>query len=471
MTDFVKFALLLIAVINAGIVLVPYLMRKSDLMTIRNFFLIGFTLYQVTSGYITLNDPFSYSSELILSRPDDIAGTYLVWVILFEVLFLAAYRFGFGARRLAKWTPIIRGEVREPILWIFAFTLLGVAALLRLSVYIPYVAVISSHVGTAVAAVSAGLGAWVWARRPMNPAAAALMFGVLFLAIAIGITGEFGRRPIVAIAGCLVWGTYYSRWRSLPPATVLVRAAIFGIIPVILVAKYTAVRGNFYGSSAGPFQRISQIAKGSTMTGVKDLVAGQECAAWSMWLMERYPDTFEYRTLHTIKYYFQLPVPRAIYPDKPRTLAEIAWRDADMYDKPEGYTIGPGILGHAGSEGGLPALLLYAVVLGLFVRYFDAVLERSPSQPFVALPIGASLGNMLGLPRGETPNFAFEFTVGVLGALFILIVVARVLKVMGFITDQDFAELPADHELPGEDHPDTYVDPRYASYGTEPDHS
>lgn len=469
MIDLVKYTLVLIAAINAGLIVVPYLLRKSDLMTIKNFFLIGFTLYQVTSGYITLNDPFSFTTEITLGQPEKIATQYLIWIVVFEAVFLLSYRLGFGAKRLAKWTPVIRGEVREPVLWVFAFTLLGVAALLRLSVYIPYVAVISSHVGTSVAAVSAGLGAWVWARRPLNPAAAALMFGVLFFAIVIGITGEFGRRPIVAVAACLAWGTYYSRWRGLPPATVLVRAGIFGFIPLILVAKYTDVRGQFYGSTAGPFDRISQIAKGNTINGIKDLASGQECAAWSMWLMETHPDTFAYRPLHAVKYYFQLPVPRAIYPNKPETLAETAWRDAAIPGMPDGYSIGPGILGHAGSEGGFPALVLYAVVIGLFVRYFDSVLAKAPSQPFVALPIGASLGNMLGIARGETPNFAFEFTVGVLGSLLILFFVARVLRAMGLITQSDFVQYEDAEEEHDSGHLDTYSDPKYASYGSEPD--
>jgi len=471
MVEVAKYTLVLIAIINAAIVVVPYLMGRAELMSIRNFFLLGFTIYQVTSGVICLHNPANFASEIALSQPADTSLKFVIWVIVFEAVFLAAYRWGIGAKRLARWTPIIQGEAREPILWLFAFTLLGAAALLRLSVFIPYVSILTSHIGTSVAAVAAGLGAWIWVRRPLNPAAAAFMFLVLFLAIAIGITGVFGRRPIVAIAACIGWGTYYSRWRNLHPATVLARAAIFGIIPVVLVAKYTTVRGNFYQSSEGPFSRMMQIAEADTMTGLVDLVSGQECAAWSMYLMQMYPEYHEYRHMHAIKYYFQFSVPRAIWPDKPHALAEIAWVDADIPGMPDGFTIGPGIIGHAASEGGFYALLIYATALGLFVRYFDSVLARAPMQPFVALPIGASMGNLLGIPRGETPNFAYEFTVGVLGSLVILIIVARLLKAMGFITNSDFNQpgLEGDtHHADGST--DGLYDPNYtASYGSDPE--
>ena len=111
---------------------------------------------------------------------------------------------------------------------------------------------------------------------------------------------------------------------------------------------------------------------------------------------------------------------------------------------PDGFSIGPGLLGHAAAEGGFYALIVYAAVFGLFVRYFDAILERAPTQPFIALPIGSSLGNLIGIPRGEAANFSYEFTVGVLGALIMLIVVAKILKMAGLITVDDLARIDED---------------------------
>jgi len=468
MSEFVGYILILVAIFNVGLILIPYLRGSADLLTIRNFFLVGFTIYQVTSGSISLLKDNSIDTSLILRNQDAIAGQYLLWIITFEVFFLAFYRWGIGAKRLAKWTPIIKGQTREPVLWMFAFTLLGIAILLRFAVVIPYVSVITTQVGTSIAAVAAGMGAWIWVKRPLNPAAAAFMFAVLLLAIGIGIFGAFGRRPIVAISGCLIWGTYYARMRGLPPARVIVQAALIGIIPIVLVAKFTATRGQENVTATNPITVLVGVAKGNTTRGLQDLLSGQQCAAWSMWLMENYPETYEYRYLHSIRYYFELPIPRAIYPNKPQALAAFAWKDAGVTGKPVSYTIGPGILGHAGSEGGYPVLILYAAVMGLFIRYFDAVLLRAPAQPFVVLPIGASMGNLLGLARGEVPNFAFEFTVGVLGSLAMLIVVAYCLKITGFITDDDFTEHDDFFDDDEHDQLDTY-DPQYANYGSESD--
>ena len=467
MVSLVVFGLCVVTAINLAVILVPYIKGTGELLSIRNFYLLGFTIYQVTSGIISLTNPFSFITEITLSQKEQVAGQFLIWIITFEALFLLCYRWGFGAKKLASVTPIIKGRTREPVLWLFAFTLLGVAIALRFAVALPYVSVITTHVGTSIAAVAAGMGAWIWIKRPLNPAAAATMALVLVIAVGIGIFGVFGRRPIVAISGCLVWGAYYARMRGLPPLQVIVLATIVGIIPTVLIAKFTAVRGQDKKSITSPVAVLVDVARGSTKRGLQDLLSGQECAAWSMWLMENYPEGYEYRPFHSIRYFFELPVPRTIYPDKPRALGEIAWKDAGVTGVTGGYTIGPGVLGHAGSEGGFPMLVLYACITGLFVRYFDAVLARAPTQPFVALPIGASLGNIMGLPRGEVPNFAFEFTVGVLGSLFILIAVAYVLKLAGFISDADFTE--DDQEFDEDLVHDYHADPQYADYGQEPE--
>ena len=471
MVEIAKYGLLLIAFINAAIVVIPYMLGKAELMTCKNFFLFGFTIYQVTSGYITLANPGSYTPEITVSQQDTIAGQYLLWIILFEVIFLACYRWGFGSKRLARWTPVIRGTPREPVLWIFAFALLGIALFLRFTVLIPYVSVLTTHIGLSTAAVAAGLGAWIWVRRPLNPAAAALMFGVLIAALIINLAGFYGRRPIVAITGCLVWATYYSRWRGLQPARVVIYAAIFGLIPIILVAKYTAVRGQFQGTEAGGVERLTAMINADTKTGVMDLIGGQECAAWSMHLMEIYPEYYDYRHMHTIEYYFVFSVPRAIWPEKPDPLATIAWRDAGISGMPSGFSIGPGMIGHAAAEGGFYALVIYAALFGFFIRYFDAVLARAPTQPFIALPIGSSLGNLIGIPRGEVANFAYEFTIGVLGALVMLIVVAKILKMAGLITSDDlarFEEDPYAHD-PESDIADSYYDPELAAAYSDTD--
>lgn len=474
MVEIAVFGLVIMAAINVAVILVPYFNGTGELLTIRNFFLVGFTIYQITSAIISLTVPFSFDLQLVLIYKEQTAITYFSWVVIFEIVFLAFYRWGFGAKRLAKWTPVVKGETREPILWLFAFILLGVALLLRFSVFIPYVAIVANEVGTAIAAVATGLGAWIWIRRPFNPVTAAVMFAVLIAAIGISSLGIFGRRPIVAVTGCLLWGAYYARWRGLPPSQVIWKAAILGIIPIVLIAKFSATRGESNRENTSVVTVLTKVATGDTRRGLQDLLMGQECAAWSMHLMEVYPEAYDYRWFHAFKYFFQFPIPRAIYPDKPDALAEIAWVDAGVTDKGAGFTIGPGILGHAASEGGLIAVVFYAAVLGLFIRYFDSVAARAPNQPFVVLPIGSSLGNLLGLPRGEVPNFAFEFMMGVVGSLVMLIIVAKVLKMMGLISDQDFATDPdlltdiTDEEASQERPVYTGAYAGYADYGQTP---
>ena len=75
---------------------------------------------------------------------------------------------------------------------------------------------------------------------------------------------------------------------------------------------------------------------------------------------------------------------------------------------PEGYNIGPGILGHCANDNPWIALPLYAVLLALFLRLLDELLIVHPNNPFVVLPVGAAIGQLLGLARGETATFLFH---------------------------------------------------------------
>ena len=148
MVSLVVFGLCVVTAINLAVILVPYIKGTGELLSIRNFYLLGFTIYQVTSGIISLTNPFSFITEITLSQKEQIAGQFLIWIITFEALFLLCYRWGFGAKKLASVTPIIKGRTREPVLWLFAFTLLGVAIALRFAVALPYVSEITTHVGT-----------------------------------------------------------------------------------------------------------------------------------------------------------------------------------------------------------------------------------------------------------------------------------------------------------------------------------
>ena len=87
--------------------------------------------------------------------------------------------------------------------------------------------------------------------------------------------------------------------------------------------------------------------------------------------------------------------------------------------------LGPGIIGHAAAEGGWYAVIVYAIVGGLFFRFFDEIITLNLESPFVVLAVGSAMGHYIGLPRGSVPNFAFLAVMTVAGALVMMVMLGR----------------------------------------------
>ncbi|MHC4775261.1 MAG: hypothetical protein ACYTBR_08345, partial [Planctomycetota bacterium] len=179
--------------------------------------------------------------------------------------------------------------------------------------------------------------------------------------------------------------------------------------------------------------------------GLEGLFGGQRCGRVSMWVMENYPDQYEYRHLHTLQYFFYFPVPRAWWTGKPTTLSKLLPTQARLQGvNRDALSIGPGIVGQAAAEGGWYALLIYAVVAGLFLRFFDEILFTNASSALVVLAIGSALGQALGLARGAVAPFAFILVSTIIGTLACMLLIGRLLE----------GVTPAAYEDPEQDDPD-----------------
>ena len=157
-----------------------------------------------------------------------------------------------------------------------------------------------------------------------------------------------------------------------------------------------------------PCTHISAIqTSGDITTGVAKLFDGQATGPASLWLIENFPENYEYRHLFTLKYFFALNVPRAIWPGKPEPQSVLIANQANIQRvQQDRIKLSCGIVGVAAAEGGWYAIIVYAIWLGLFVRIFDEIVRHQPTSPFIVLPVGAALGQVLGLARGDTSAFA-----------------------------------------------------------------
>jgi len=89
-----------------------------------------------------------------------------------------------------------------------AFVTTIIALIMRVVVQVPVLSILTSQVGTGLAAVACGLVGWVWGRRLLNPAYIIYGMIIVFMNLATVMYGSYGRRGIVAVGACLLWGMY-----------------------------------------------------------------------------------------------------------------------------------------------------------------------------------------------------------------------------------------------------------------------
>jgi hypothetical protein len=272
----------------------------------------------------------------------------------------------------------------------------------------------------------------VWGRQLFNPILVAYSGMIVAANFAVVMIGIFGRRGLVAVAGALLWGMYYSHWRHFSISSVIGRLAVVGIVPLIVLALFSSARESAEHDRTLTEHLMEMRARGDVGQGMLLLLHGQYTGSISMWIIESYPERFEHRHLMTIWHFLVFPVPRDWWPDKPITLGEQVPKLAAWSGIGTSLTIGPGIVGHAAAEGGWYALLVYAAVGGIFLRLFDEVVRLNLNSPFVVLGVGCALGQIMGLARGTTSSFAAICVLTVSGAWLTMVLVGKFMDMAGW---------------------------------------
>ncbi|MEM7622383.1 MAG: hypothetical protein AAF235_04190 [Planctomycetota bacterium] len=460
----------------AGYVVIDYLRGKSDLVSVRNVAVGGFVLFQTLSAGLWLIDD-KYELRYFLLDPGATGMKFAIAATLFAIVALAVYRSGFIARPIARLIPKPGIVPSDGTMLLTALVLTVSAAVFRFAVFIPYVAVLASMLGTAVAGASAGLAGWMIGRNLRNPIIWALAGAVILANLGVAITGTFGRRTIISIGLGVAFGLYYGRLRYESPRRTVSLLLLAAVPLALFLAAFTSVRGGD-NRRANAFEVARNIfSGGSIKKGLED-VDGQGTGGVSLWLMEFFgPDgQREPETLRAFQYFVLFPAPRAVFPFKPEPLSLDIPRYANLEGvNIGGLTIGPGIIGHAFADGGWIVLIFYASFGGFILRFGDEIIQRSPHAPFVVLPMGSMLGEIMGVPRGESSAMLFQFVFGTASCYAYVAGVGKALEYFGYAQkgDADLSGMgPAGWELedddgydPDDPHHDPYAE--YSDYGSE----
>ena len=473
MTYALSIYIILLGVVIAFRVYGQYARGEEELISVRNLAIVGFLYFQVWSLLYPL-----VTGNTLHYNVQNIAWAGVIFcsmATVFVVIFGFVYKRGWIVSWLARKTPIPPASPPEPVLWAVALVLAPLAMLSKFAVNLPLVGLLTLYAGNSLAAMSAGIAAWIWARRMFNPAVA-MMAGALFLVNSFTATiGEFGRRPLIGVAICMLWGMYFSVWRYQPLRRWLPTMGVLVTVPLIMLFVYSAARMRHGASDTVDALMHGVQSSGDISKGFLSIFYS-DTGAIGLWLIETHPDTFEPRPLFTLYYTALNPVPRQWWPEKPYPLGMEITQMAGIRRVGENMNLGPGIIGHAAAEGGWYALVIYAIVGGLLIRYFDLLVKRAPRNPLIMLPLGSTLGQVVAMPRGETSLFTWIFLFGTGVTYLLMLMLAWMARTAGVgagaMPMADYSETPSD---PYHEHEHDY-DEEYAEYaegyadGAEPGH-
>ncbi|MFB3431546.1 MAG: O-antigen polymerase [Phycisphaerales bacterium] len=428
MTQFIALWMLLLCGVCVYRIWADTTRGRYDLVCLRNIFLLGFMIFQLVSAALTL-----FTGNYLpypLRNPEIVGLYYAVLATLFLVVFLVTYNHPLKANRLIRFVPRTAGVPTGGKLLILVVLATVTAVGLKYGLRIPLIGILATYVGNAMGAAAAVIIGWYWAPRFLNPAVAIPSLALLLVNAAVAVQGSSSRRDIIAVFAGFIWGVYFSRVRFMRMRSYLPTLGVVSAIGIVVVASFTSVRGSGADRDRSPMEHLQAMLTGTDLVaGLYDLGSGQQAAGISMWIIDNHPETYPFRGPATLKYIYEIPIPRMMWPEKPNPLSIEIPKMARIRGVGYGeYNVGPGVVGQSYSDFGPAAVLLYAILLGIMIRFADDLVWRSPRDIFVIAAVGSGLGQILAIPRGDVSLFTFVFLVGFAGCYVCMLVFAKILR-------------------------------------------
>ena len=387
-------------------IFVPYLRRKSDLLTTWNMFLLGAINFV---GFASLKAAYSSHEFRILAYERRDYVLYILGAITFFVTLTAAYYWikfprKLAGRRFRKWPPM-----SIEVLYAMIAMSLGMAIFAQLPIRIPGVGQLIFHLGNKGIIIAVAMAFTAWFKSKDNPLTIATLIGVLLFSAMLGVMAGSGRRTLVGVAVALPICAYWLWLRYKSPWSNLVLFAAAGVLGVFTLAAYSAVR---HFDQRGKVERSIE----NSLNAVRDLpsriftsdvdpLLGQNATQIALAAIHLYTNSLSPEPFHSTIFVATNFIPREIWENKPQGLGYTLPKSTRTATR---ATWGPSIVGHGFHEGGLHMLVFYGVLVGIALRFLDEQLVRQSTNPYLLAMIAAMSGHIIGWTRGDIGTFTIQ---------------------------------------------------------------
>lgn len=400
-----------VVLICIGLIIVPYLMRRTDLVTAWNCVLcscainIGIACLEAVDRTKSFYERYLSFDFPDADYRDVLFRDIFFFVILLTMFYVVKLFKKFGAKRFLV-NPVWSGTLLVNTYIVCAIFVASVSF-----VTIPFfqeVALNLSQKGAVFASVFA-FYAWYQKRGSLSMLLIALF--VMAIAALFCIKISPGRRLLLTVLAAPSFVAYWVKWRYSNPYKVLVLSAVGASVIIVGGLSYSLIRrfdthGKRLERTERTYANIVQRLSKIDMEGITSQIStwkqtlAQRSFEYSL-LAKRVMDSgnVEVHTLNTLQFVTCYAIPRRLWANKPKIIAIRLPRE--YLGLKQKSVWGVGLAGHSYYEGGYWALTAYATVLILLVRLIDEPLKRSPNNPFFIATVTASFAYLVNILRGD----------------------------------------------------------------------
>lgn len=405
------------------------LFRTWDLLSWRNLFLLGFVHFYLLGAYFTAGG----TTLPEFARLSTGGWAYLaISMVLFLLLFLLAAAWAIRRPLLTRLVPRIELPVTAPAVVVCSLLLMGTSLFFSLP-FFNYFGLITAQIRGQLASCAVGLATYYLIARRFNPASWALFCGALFVALVASTVGTSGRRLMLGAVLAVPWVWYFTIWRYRGAASNFARIGAVAVAGVLAIIVYSPFRSADYGQEATKAtlaRRADQFVEILTNPKIDPKIIKYilytDTVPNTMWVLDNYPRVHPFKPFQGAIWFVANPIPRFIWPGKPGAFGAVL-RD-QMRVAPN---LGPGIIAHGWAEGWLIGVAGYAIFFGILVGIVDRALAERAWNPFFLAVMGSSLGNVIALPRGDTPMFLLQISAGIAGSSLFLYMIKTMAPIWG----------------------------------------